>query len=266
MAIDGDAIVVGAPGDDDGGSGSGSAYVFTRQSGVWNQAKLTASDAYVNDEFGYSVAIDGDTIVVGARYDDDKGAFSGSAYVFAKPAGGWATATQTAKLTAAGGSALDLFGYSVAVDGDTIVVGALGFDGVFTLDSGAAYVFEKPSGGWATGTQTAKLTAVGAAGDDVFGEAVAISGDTIVVGVAGDDDGGSGSGSAIVFTKPASGWATMTSSIKLTAKDAAIGDAFGDAVAVEGDTIVVGARETMTARLRRARRMCSPSPRTVGRR
>ena len=87
-------------------------------------AKLTASDGAAYDNFGISVAVDGDTVVVGAPGDDGAGADSGSVYVFVKPTGGWATSTETAKLTASDGAALDYFGYSVAVDGDTVLVGA----------------------------------------------------------------------------------------------------------------------------------------------
>ena len=94
---------------------------------TWTQvAKLTADDGAAGDEFGYSVSIDGDTMVVGAHYDDDKGDNSGSAYVFTRDtagdlASGW---TQVAKLTADDGAADDSFGYSVSIDGDTVVIGA----------------------------------------------------------------------------------------------------------------------------------------------
>ena len=239
VAADGDSMVVGAPGDDDGGSNSGSVYVFTRQSGVWSQAKLTASDAAANDEFGTSVAIDGDTIVVGAPQDRDGGLWSGSVHVFTKPAGGWATATETAKLTASDAAVGDFFGTSVAIDGDTVVVGARGDDAdAWTWNSASVYVFTKPAGGWATATETARLTASDAAAEDYFGFTVAVAGDTIVGGAAGDNNG---AGSAYVFTKPAGGWASASGNIKLTASDAATYDFFGWSVAVHGDTIVVGA-------------------------
>ena len=126
MAIDGDTIVVGAYRDDDGGSESGSVYVFRTTDGgaTYGQvAKLTAADAAASDYFGISVAIDGTTVVVGAYGDDDGGSKSGSAYVFRTSDGG-ATYGQVAKLTAADGAANDGFGGSVAVDGDTIVIGA----------------------------------------------------------------------------------------------------------------------------------------------
>jgi len=139
VALSGDTAVVGALYDDDGGTDSGSAYVFVRSGGVWTQqAKLTAADAAAGDWFGYSVALSGDTAVVGAHQDDDGGTTSGSAYVFVRSGGVW---TQQAKLTAADAAAGDLFGYSVALSGDTAVVGAVSDDGVVTY-SGSAYVFE----------------------------------------------------------------------------------------------------------------------------
>ena len=123
VGVDGDTIVVGAPYDDNDADGSGSVYVFTKDSGgVWNQTKLTASDAGAGDFFGQSVGIDGDTIVVGAPHNDNNNADGlGSVYVFTKDSGGvW---NQT-KLTASDAGAGDFFGQSVGIDGDTIVVGA----------------------------------------------------------------------------------------------------------------------------------------------
>ena len=186
-------------------------------------AKLTASDGAASDYFGYSVAISGDTVVVGAYYDDiGANTDQGSAYVFVKPESGWADMTQTAKLTASDGAASDYFGSSVAISGDTVVVGAYYDDIGANADQGSAYVFVKPASGWADMTQTAKLTASDGAADDYFGNSVAISGDTVVVG-AYDDDIGSNTdqGSAYVFVKPANGWADMTQTAKLTASDGA---------------------------------------------
>ena len=141
VAIDGGTIVVGAYGDDPGGS----VYVFRTTDGgaTYGQvAKLTAADAAAYDYFGGSVAIDGDTIVVGAHWDDDAGDDSGSAYVFRTTDGG-ATYVQVAKLTASDAAASDWFGISVAIAGDTVVVGAsgdvVGAEG--DDDSGSAYVF-----------------------------------------------------------------------------------------------------------------------------
>ena len=141
----------------------------------------------------------------------------GSAYVFAKPttANGWADTilTETAKLTASDGAANDEFGISVAVSGGTIVVGAP----VDESDEGSAYVFVKRSRPLAglTVTAPAKLTASDGAANDEFGTAVAVDGDTIVVGAPGDD---SGKGSGYVFVKPGTGWATENDTDTETAK------------------------------------------------
>ena len=244
VSVSGATVVVGARLDDDNGLSSGSAYVFEKPVGGWMDAtevaKLTASDAAAHDWFGWSVSVSGDTIVVGAYGEDDNGYFSGSAYVFEKPSGGWMDATQTAKLTASDGVAWDYFGYSVSVSGATVVVGAYGNDGNGS-NSGSAYVFERPSGGWANATQTAKLTASDGAADDVFGVSVSVSGDTVVVGANWDDDNGSASGSAYVFEKPVGGWTDATETAKLTASDASASDHFGVSVSVSGDTVVVGA-------------------------
>ena len=253
VAVDGDIAVIGAYQDDDNGADSGAAYVFTRVEGVWTQAaKLTAFDGEAYDNFGISVGVDGDTntVVVGAPGDDGAGADSGSVYVFVKPTGGWATSTETAKLTASDGAALDYFGYSVAVDGDTVLVGAYRDDDEEndSEDSGSAYIFTKPnsSGGWADwdpmeDTETAKLTASDGADDDWFGVSVALDGNTAVIGASGDDDKGIDSGSVYVFVKPPGAWADGNETDKRTADDGEAQDNFGYSVAVDVDTVVVGA-------------------------
>ena len=240
VAIDGDTLVVGASG------GKGSAYVFIKPSvGGWATtssyvAKLTASDGAAGDDFGFSVAIDSDIIVVGAYQDDN-----GSAYVFDKPGGGWNDNTETAKLTAEGGQSVN-FGYSVAISGDTVVVGANWAGSGPSFGQGAAYVFVEPGGGWATtSTYDAKLTASDAVDgeEEHLGISVAISGDTVVVGADHDDIGSkTRQGSAYVFVKPAGGWNDMTETAKLTTSAEAFWDLmFGTSVAISGDTIVVGA-------------------------
>ena len=206
VAIDGDTVVVGACKDNDGGWSSGSAYVYRTTDGgaAYGQvAKLTASDGAEWDYFGYSVAIDGDTVVVGAFH---LLVSPGAAYVFRKDDGG-ATYSQVAKLTADDAALADSeanrFGYSVAIDGGTVVVGAYnnGNSGwpSYSGGLGAVYVFRTTDGG-ATYGQVAKLTASDAAADDRFGLSVAIDGATIVVGAPVDDDAGSKSGSAYVYS------------------------------------------------------------------
>lgn len=253
VSIDGDTMVIGAPYDDDAGSSSGSAYVFTRDTtgditSGWTQvAKLTAGDAAASDEFGQSVSIDGDTVVIGAYRDDDDGSASGSVYVFTRNtagdlASGW---TQRAKLTAGDGAAGHEFGVSVSIDGDTVLVGAH-WDDDDGWKSGSAYVFTRDTAGDLTSgwTQRAKLTAGDAANDDWFGFSVSIDGDTMVIGAWGNDDAGSVSGSAYVFTRDTAGDLTSgwTEIAKLTASDAAGNDSFGRSVSMDGDTMVIGAQ------------------------
>ena len=164
-------------------------------------AKLTASDGAGGDQFGFSVSVGGDTMVVGA-YRDDR--IVGSAYVFVRPAGeDWSEARQVAKLTATDRFLSDQFGHSVSVDGATVVVGSKGDDDSGS-GSGSAYVFVRPSAGWASATETAKLTASDGAVGDEFGTSVSVEGDTVVVGAHLDDDNGSSSGSAYAFAD--SGW------------------------------------------------------------
>ena len=232
VAVSGDTIVVGASQDDDAGTQSGSAYVFVRSGTTWSQqAKLTASDAAAADLFGFSVAISGDTIVVGAYRDDDAVGESGSAYVFVRSGTTW---SQQAKLTATDPGFTDFLGWSVAISGDTIVVGAR-LDDAAAQNSGSAYVFVRSGATW---SQQAKLTPSDAALNDEFGYSVAVSGDTAVVGTPFDDDAGNESGSAYVFVRSGTTWSQQA---KLTAADAAANDRFGFSVAVSGDTVVVGA-------------------------
>ncbi len=255
VAVHGDTIVVGAHQNDadDQDNDEGAAYVFTKVSGIWGQkAKLTAFDATADDAFGISVAVHGNTIVIGAyQHDPDSKSDAGAVYVFTKPNGDWVATSTAAKLTASDGAASDAFGISVAVHDETVVVGAhlenANDDDVDTTDdvadSGAAYVFTKPeSGGWADATETAKLIALDAAAIDAFGISVSVHGETVVVGAHQDDDAtnGDNSGSAYVFDEPSGGWANATETAKLIASDGATDDQFGYSVAVDGDTIVVG--------------------------
>ncbi|QDT00671.1 FG-GAP repeat protein [Adhaeretor mobilis] len=232
VAISGNTALVGAFGNDDGGSSSGSAYLFDITTG--NQlAKLTADDAAVSDSFGWSVAISGNTALVGAFLDNDGGGSSGSAYLFDV-----STGNQLAKLTAEDATAGDSFGYSVAINGNTALIGAHRDDDEGS-DSGSAYLFDVT-----TGNQLTKLTANDAAANDRFGFSVAISGGTAIVGAVFDDDGGSSSGSAYLFDVT-----TGNQLAKLTASDAAGGDLFGHSVAMSGDTTLVGAHFNGNGRL-----------------
>jgi FG-GAP repeat protein len=236
VAADGDTVVVGAPGDDVGpNQGQGSAYVFTRSGSSWSQqAKLTASDGASADELGGAVAVSGDIVVIGASGDDvGVNSAQGSAYAFARSGFSW---SQQAKLTASDGAASDIFGYSVAVSGETAVIGAYLGDIASNGDQGAAYVFTRSGSSW---SQQAKLTASDGAASEDFGISVAASGDTTVIGAHRDTVGANTTqGSAYVFIRSGSSW---TEQAKLTAADGAADDSFGYSVAVSGDTAVVGA-------------------------
>ncbi|PHP65408.1 hypothetical protein CSC94_18785 [Zhengella mangrovi] len=227
VAISGYTVVVGAHADGDGGSYSGSAYVFVRSGTSWaQQAKLTASDATAYDTFGWSVAISGDTVVVGANADDDGGSGSGSAYVFVRSGTSW---SQQAKLRASDAATDDQFGWSVAIAGNTAVVGT------YSTSASSAYVFVRSGTTWSEQQKLAPL--VGTYGD-LFGSAVAISGDTVVVGAYGDDILSLDEGSAYVFVRDGTNWSQQA---KLRASDAATEDQFGISVAISDDTVVVGA-------------------------
>ena len=235
VAVDGDTLVLGAPGD---AGGRGSVYVFQRSGDSWTQsAKLTATDGAPGDALGSSVAIDGDTIVAGAP-DSDIGSNvnEGAAYTFART--GSPARTETAKLTATEAAAGITFGSSVAIQGDTIVVG-VPFDAVGTnADRGSVYTFART--GAATRTEAAKLTTSDGAGGDALGTSVAIDADMIVAG-APDSDIGANANQGSVYTFARTGARARTETAKLTATDGAAFDQLGFSVAIDGDTIVAGA-------------------------
>ena len=236
VALSGDTAVVGAFEDDISlNQDQGSAYVFTRNGAAWTQQqKLIAADGAAGDFFGLSVALSGDTVVVGAFRDAiGANAVQGSAYVFTRSGAVW---TQQQKLTASDGAAGDFFGRSVALSGDTVVVGASNDDIGANGNQGSAYVFSRSGATW---TQQRKLTADDGAAFDSFGLSVALSGDTVVVGVQFDDiDENRDQGSAYVFVICAN---NLVQQQQLTANDGAAGDNFGFSVAISGDTVVVGA-------------------------
>ena len=245
VAISGDTAVVGARSDSVGGA----TYLFQRDqggAGNWGEVKkLVASDAETNDQFGYSVAVNGDTAVVGAWLEDGGGTSAGAAYVFQRDQGGPNNWGQVKKLTASDAQANDEFGFSVAVNGDTAVVGAPFEDaaGGCCDDFGAAYVFQRDQGSADNWGQVKKLTASGAQPGAEFGHSVAVSGDDAVVGAYLERVGLiSDAGTAYVFGRDQGGADNWGEVKKLTASDVQAGDNFGYSVAVSGDTTVVGAR------------------------
>ncbi len=229
VSIAGETALIGVQYDDDDGSSSGSAYVFTRSGTTWTpQQKLTASDAVTSDHFGVSVSVSGDTALIGASGDDSN---TGSAYVFTRTGTTW---SQQQKLIASSPAASDFFGYAVALDVDTALIGMYGEDDSGS-NSGAAYVFIRSGVSW---TQQQKLLASDGAVNDYFGVSVSLSGDTALVGTRFDDDNGLDSGSAYMFNRSGTTW---TQQEKLVAGDGATNDYFGYAVSLCGDTALIGA-------------------------
>ena len=232
LSLSGDTLIVGASGDGENGSFAGAAYVFTRTGSSWTQeAKLLANDGAANDLFGFAVALDGDTAVVGAWLDDDAGTSSGSAYVFVRTGGLW---SQQAKLLSTDLADRDNFGEVVAISGDTIVCGAR-HDDDDGLSSGSAYAFVRSGNNW---NQQTKFVASDGASFDTFGCSVAISGDTALVGACLEDEGGMNAGAAYVFQRSGGSWSQQA---KLLAEDASGGDRFGSALSIDGESALIGA-------------------------
>ena len=244
VAISGDIAVVGAQWEDAGGSTAGAVYVFGRNMGGadnWGEAKkVTASDAQAGDLFGGSVSISGDTIVVGAFFEDAGGANSGAVYLFQRNEGGADSWGQVKKLTASDAQMSDEFGYSVAINSNTAVVGAR-FEDAGGSDAGAGYVYQRDQGGAGNWGETKKLIASDAENNDEFGFSVALSGDTAIVGARNENTGGLSAGAGYVFGRNQGGAENWGEVKKLTASDAQAVDAFGTSVAASGDTAVVGA-------------------------
>lgn len=280
VAISGDTIVIGAPGDASSSSGvngdpndtsaprAGAAYIFVRVGTNWvQQAYLKASNCEADDMFGFTVAISSNTVVIGALQEDssatgvnglqgdNSAGDSGAAYVFVRNGTNW---SQQAYLKASNTGANDAFGCSVAISGETIVVGAFREDSSSTgvngnqlndnaSDAGAAYVFVRNGFTW---SQQAYLKASNTDARDIFGGSVALSGNTTVVGAQGEssssrsvngnqsDNSSGGSGAAYVFVRTGTNWAQQS---YLKASNADSGDCFGGSVAISGDTIVIGA-------------------------
>ena len=197
VAVDNGTILIGSSEDDDNGIDSGSAYVFTTDSGgVWSEVqKLVAGDGAAGDFFGSAVGLDTYTAVIGAFADDDNGLDSGSAYVFARNTGGsW---SQQDKLVGSGGVAGENFGVTVAVDRGIALAGTP-LDSSFALDMGSTYVFTRSSGGlW---NELQEIEAGDSVADDQFGFSVAVDSGNAVIGSINDDNIGSNAGSAYVFS------------------------------------------------------------------
>lgn len=288
VSISGDTIVIGATGEssstlgvnsiaNEGSRNSGAAYVFHRTAGVWTQqAYLKPAAVGSNqdgDQMGSSVAVSGDTIVVGSFFENGSGVGvnstpnessfgAGAAYVYARTGSVWSQQAYLKPAAVGSTQSEDFFGNSVAISGDTIVVGAVlersSSTGVNSTPNegasgaGAAYVFVRNGSTWSQQAYL-KPTAVGTtqAGDQ-FGNLVAISGDTIVVGAIGEDsasvginstpdESGNLAGAAYVFVRNAGVWTQQAYLKPAAAGTTQAGDQFGQSVAISGDTLIVGA-------------------------
>lgn len=231
VAIDGDTAVVG---DFAEGNNQGAAYIYVRNGTNWTlQQKLTASDGAANDWFGVSVAIDGDTVIIGALHDDiGSNVSQGSAYIFVRNGTTW---TEHQKLTAIDGAEADFFGVSVSIKGDYAVIGAYWGNIASNTDQGSAYVYQRIGTSWLFAQ---KLTALDGAAGDGFGQSVSISGDRIIIGASDDDIGGNADqGSAYIFVNIAFQWQQQQ---KLTASDGSADDRFGKSVSIDGDYAAIG--------------------------
>ncbi len=237
VAIDGETIVVGAPGvSGDESVSEGAAYVFVRSGDAWmQQARLAIAEPMELDGFGTSVGISDDTVIVGAPgIDGLGGADQGSATIFIRSGDAW---SEQAKLLASDAAAADAFAFSVAISGETVLVGARLDNGTAGNDQGSAYVFTRSGTAW---TEQAHLFASDAAAADHFGFAAALRGDTALIGARLDNgSAGNDQGSAYVFVRSGTAWSQQA---KLLAADPGSLDFFGTAVSLADNTAMVGAR------------------------
>ncbi|MBK7704793.1 MAG: VCBS repeat-containing protein [Acidobacteria bacterium] len=208
------------------------AFALPAMAGWIERQKITSSPRGVGAQFGNAVAINGNTMVVGARFDSTTASQAGAAYVFVLSGGTW---TQQAVLLANDGATSDKFGYSVAISEDTIVVGAYNDDSPFS-NAGSAYVFVRSGTSWSF---QQKLTASDAAADDQFGVSVAIGGPTIFVGANfSDQPSNSDAGAVYRFSQSGMVW-TQTQKL-VPIGGVILGDHFGESVATSGNKLVVG--------------------------
>lgn len=224
VAVSGTKVLVGSYWDDDNGTRSGSAYLFDTTTGQ-QLVKFSSIDGSAGDEFGISVALDGTMALVGARFDDDSGFASGSAYLFDT-----ATGQQLVKLVSEDGESGDQLGASVALGGSLALVGAPEENGS-GLRSGAAYLFDA-----AAGQQLAKLRPTDGTPDKRFGLSVSIRDTVALIGAPSDNENGIGAGSAYLFDVT-----TGQQLAQLLPDDGAPGDSFGSSVSISGNTVLAGA-------------------------
>jgi uncharacterized repeat protein (TIGR01451 family) len=211
-----------------GASGTNVAYVLVWDGTTWvEQAKLTPSDSVWDDGFGSSIGISGDTVVVGSPRNDHTGRNDpGAAFVFTRSGGVW---TQEAKLITSGPNHYDYFGWSVAIDGDTIVIGAIDRDFAPNSDAGGAYIFTRSGSIW---TEQALLIPSDPTTMGYFGWSSLIRGDTIMIGAPG------ATGGVYVFQGSGASWSQQ---VKLTEQFPQYGGGFGSTLDIDGTTLAIGA-------------------------
>lgn len=255
VAVIGDAAIVGVPYDSPmvGGSerlSSGSAYVYKRTGTTWMQQQILtvpAAEIYISEQFGSSLAVDGTTLVVGGYnawpvVGGNRYAQAGAAYVFEQSGDSW-NYQQTLIAPAARIQDSAHFGYSVAMDSDTLVVGAVtdsvDFGGAGKPQSGSAYVFVRNSGTWEFQAQLSEAAAE-AAINELFGESVGVSGNTVAVGAKWEDVGDKvNAGAVYVFERVGTVW-TQTQRLTEAPDDARMSEQLGNSLALEGDTLLAG--------------------------
>ena len=246
--ISGNNIIVGADRDDTVDSEAGAAYIYRWDGKVWSsQIKLLpelGDDGIAQGEgFGRSVAIDGDTAVVGAWADDTVGNNAGAAYVYQWDGTTWNLQTKLLpELGDDGVAANDYFGWSVAIDGDTVVIGAWA-DDTTGNNAGAAYVYQWDGTIWNLRPRLLpELGDDGVAANDYFGVSVAIAENFIVVGAIADDTVAMDAGATYVYSWDNNTWNQLVKLLpEASTNSAAQGDGFGDSVAISGTAIAIGA-------------------------
>jgi hypothetical protein len=242
--ISGDYAVVGAGAENGSGTNQGAAYIFYRNQGGtdnWGEVKRIVA-AVREDEagFGYAVAIDGDTVIVGSDGEDGDGADQGAAYIFYRDQGGADNWGQVVRLVSGDPNDVDQFGFAVDVQGDSAIVGSYREDGDGS-DRGAAYVFARDLGGSDAWGLVKRIVPTDPADETWFGSTVAIDGTLAVVGAAWEDSGGTNRGTAYVFGQDRGGTDNWGQVKKLTASDAQNSAMFGYDVAIDGGNVIVGA-------------------------
>lgn len=242
LALDGDTLAVGAPGNDVPLTDTGVVYVFQRDQGGpnhWGVVKRITYDQQVAHYFGVVLSLSGDTLAVGTYGDNEMAPGAGAAYIFERDAGGPDNWGNVKKIFASDPDPDDSF-CLVAIDGDTLAVGAYRDSEMDEL-AGAVYVFERDEGGTENWGEIKKITAPDADFEDQFGFTLDISGDTILVGAMWDDGGGTNAGAAYVYERDEGGPENWGLVEKLLSDAPDPHDFFGHSVAIEGDFAIVGA-------------------------